>query len=120
MKPTPKQTRYMGPNARAQSRRDAKPPKRTRIRPISKRRAERLRIYAIVKACHLRLHPTCQKCGYKKGLSIHHVRGRVGALLYDARYFKTLCRLCHTWAHQFPKQAQEMGYLAAPGDWNRA
>lgn len=137
-----KQPRYLGPAARAQEHRDAAAKhekearkierrhhplsnaklraamKPKRIRPVSKRRAAALKLYAVAKAAHLKEHPNCQKCGYHKDVSIHHVRGRVGTLLYDDRYFKSLCRLCHAWVHQFPQQATAMGYLAQKGEWN--
>jgi hypothetical protein len=109
--------RRQHPLSNAKLRRAMKP---KRIRPVSTRRAATLKLYAAARDQHLKVHPVCQKCGWPAGVCIHHQRGRVGKLLYDGRYFKSLCKLCHLWAHQFPKQAQEMGYLAAPGEWNQA
>ena len=103
------------PLSNAKLRRSMKP---KRIRTVSKNRASRLKLYAVAKAAHLKAHPTCEKCGYHKDVAIHHTRGRIGNLLHDARYFKTLCRLCHAWVHQFPQQAAAMRYLAAKGQWN--
>ena len=127
------QPRHLGPRGAQQAARDAaakverlarkaqakKASPMRRIKAITSRRATALRLYAAAKAKHLKEHPNCQKCGYKKDVAIHHKCGRIGSLLHDARYFVTLCRLCHAWVHQFPKDAQATGYLAAAGEWNQ-
>lgn len=69
-------------------------------------------------------HQHCAVCG-KRGtannpLHVHHARGRVGALLTDARFWWPVHdQPCHAWIHANPQAARERGLLAAPGEWGR-
>jgi hypothetical protein len=50
---------------------------------------------------------------------VHHVRGRLGKLLVDERYWKSLCWEHHVWVHDNPYAGRRMGLLAGEGDWGR-
>lgn len=55
-------------------------------------------------ACHLRELPRLNRTE-----DIHHAKGRVGLLLFDVRYFKPVCRSCHTWLENNPNEAIKLG-----------
>lgn len=87
-------------------------------RPIAKRsKKEALRQakYVIAKAEHLKEYPTCQfpGCNESRYVSVHHSKGRIGDLLWDKRYFKTLCVFPgpdhHTRVENNPEEAKELG-----------
>ena len=41
---------------------------------------------------------------------VHHMKGRIGPLLTDTKFFLAVCRSCHTWIEEHPKEAKELGY----------
>lgn len=107
------------------NRRPAGPKPKKRIPQVSKRHKVKLVEYSHAKRMHLAEHPTCQispiirAAGFAvrctgRGRSIHHVRGRLGPLLCDRRYFLTSCDgECHPqWIHETHKdQAIKLGLL---------
>ncbi len=50
---------------------------------------------------------------------VHHIRGRLGSLLMDKRYWMAVSKAGHNWIHAHPKDARVFGWLAQPGEWNR-
>ena len=74
-------------------------------------------LYRQLKADHFRAHPLCVRCG-KKATDIHHTRGRLGELLTDMRHWRSLCRVCHQWAHQNIAEARKVGLICEKGKWN--
>lgn len=44
-------------------------------------------------------------------VEIHHVRGRVGALLNDTNFWMAVSREGHDAIHQNPKRSYELGYM---------
>lgn len=70
-------------------------------------------------------HPHCQVCLDLRKVAkfpriratndCHHVRGRVGKLLMDERYWLPVCRKHHDEIHRFPAWAKVNGYIAAWG-----
>ena len=89
------------------------------IRPISKARAVRLREYAKAKRAWLAVtsNQRCRMCG-RGPVDVHHVRGRLGDLLTDTRYWLPLCRRHHDWVGDNPAKARACGMLAQAGEWN--
>ena len=62
--------------------------------------------------------PICQRCGTNPSQDIHEVvRRSQGGSILDEANLRALCRLCHTWVTEHPKQAEEEG-LSAPS-WQR-
>jgi len=49
---------------------------------------------------------------------VHHMRGRLGALLLDKRYWVGVSRSGHAWIHANPKSARKIGLICQPGKWN--
>ena len=88
----------------------------TQFKPIPKvssRQIERLNLYKIAKGEHFKDYPNCQYPGCTaRDRQLHHVCGRVGDLLFDKRYFKTLCDEHHKFVENNPTIAKEMGLSA--------
>lgn len=102
-------------------------PKEKRIKPIGAKRAIGLSLYAHARTCALKKNTCCQVCGNKEALSIHHIAGRSGKLLYDHLNFLVVCMAgstylnekypesnqtegCHPWIERNLKLARELGY----------
>jgi hypothetical protein len=90
---------------------------RPRIPSISKARHARLREYATLRKQFLHARPRCERCK-KKSTDIHHKRGRVGRLLCMSEHWASVCRSCHNWIGENPKEARELGLLCELGKWN--
>lgn len=85
------------------------------IRPISKARAARLKVYFKLRRAWLKKNPKCANCE-NMTTEIHHKMGR-GALLNDVRYWVALCRACHAKVHSRPIWGRQMGLLGPVGSW---
>ena len=93
--------------------------KRTRLRSLSDKQAERLKVYNRVKAEYLKANPTCEFVttdGYanyrckSKSKDIHHKMGR-GRYTADVKYFMAVCREHHDWIENNKKAARLRGYI---------
>lgn len=85
-------------------------PKPTKpIRPRSKKRERQEIKYRNARKKYLEQHLVCEfpGCGCTD-VTLHHMRGRIGSLLHDKRYFKALCWPHHEWAERHPKEAKQM------------
>lgn len=96
-----------------------------RINPVSKRQQQRFREYRKVRKEFLREHPVCECCRVinlnpilHRATEIHHVRGRIGSLLCDTRFFKATCFQAHHWIGHHPQEARKLGLLCELGKWN--
>lgn len=95
-----------------EKRREKQKKKPTRIRHVSKNREARLAIYRKRRDNFLKLVPTCEVEGCKSKTSdLHHKAGRLGNNLIDEANFMGVCRPCHNWIHEHPKEAREKNYL---------
>lgn len=83
--------------------------KKSYLKPISDKQAERLKEYREVRDEFLKLNPTCLFKGCKGKAEVHHSRGRVGDNLTDVSTFRNLCRKHHMWVEVHPKEAKELG-----------
>lgn len=94
-------------------------PKRVRKR---KKMTSLLDQYAKRRPIWLRLKGRCDRCfarDTQRRLQVHHIRGRLGQLLVDERFWACLCNKCHQWVHANPDAARKAGLLAERGQWNR-
>lgn len=87
------------------------------MKRISDRQRIRLKEYSVVRKIYLNEHGLCAKCGGKAS-DIHHKRGKLGALLTRTEHFVSVCRDCHHWIHDHPKESRELGLLCEKGQWN--
>ena len=90
---------------------------RRAIKPVSDKRAEALKTYAKLKLEWMEGR-SCDRCGKRGKLDLHHSRGRIGSLLIEQRFWKSLCRPCHNFVGDNPKQARAEGFLCPAGLWN--
>lgn len=113
--------------------RSSLPMKRSRIAPVSNKRAAENRDYSVARREYLAEHPYCELCVPIKAYphdpplfeirpqlanQIHHYRGRVGRLLTDKRFFRAACQDCHEWVGKNGAQARRIGVLAPIPEFN--
>ena len=58
-------------------------------------------------------HPISDKLN-----EVHHMRGRLGSLLRDQRFWIALSKQGHRWVHEHHAEARRLGFLCQPGEWN--
>lgn len=91
--------------------------KRCRLKSRSTKRRSDENRYSKAKAEHFKEHPNCAwpQCtrSVRKGheLDIHHKAGRNGPLLYERRYFCTLCRRHHDYVESHLSWARANGWI---------
>ena len=94
---------------------------RTPLSNRSSKKASRDREYTKVRKHFLIMHPKCGAsvvgCS-KRATEIHHVRGRIGRLQCDTRFFMAICRKCHDWIGDNGKKARAIGLLAPAWEFN--
>jgi len=88
--------------------------KRTRLRPVSKKRAKQLRVYTKIRREFLD-SKMCEACKIRPASEVHHKKGRIGADLLDRDYFMAICRGCHSAIHLNPTWARAKDYLVRQG-----
>ncbi|SEG75546.1 hypothetical protein SAMN05421877_11925 [Sphingobacterium lactis] len=87
-----------------------KKPLKAPIRKKSKKLTQQEREYRIVKARFLSENPVCMYPGCNSmEVTLHHAKGRIGTLLTDRRYFKSLCWPHHQHIEQNPVLARKLG-----------
>lgn len=80
------------------------------MRKVSKKRAEQNRAYKKVRDQFMESNPFCERCG-NFSTDNHHKNGRNGERLLDVDYFMSVCRSCHIYIHENPKESREKGWL---------
>lgn len=58
----------------------------------------------------------CARCGTTEGLTVQHMRGRIGPLLTDQRWWLPLCWPCHMHTESHRTEALANGW-ALPRTW---
>lgn len=94
--------------------------RRTRVRQRSKQMDALMQVYRWQKKAFM-AKPENRMCGvfpWLKAQDIHHIRGRVGPLLLDERFWLPVSRFGHNWIEQHRQEAQRRGWLAGAGEWN--
>lgn len=101
------------------------PKPRKAIKQVSNKMKDRLAKYQLAKKSYNVAN--CEICGNLENLSIHHIAGRSGKLLYDHSNFLLVCMAgsthlntehpesnqtegCHPWIERNLKLARELGY----------
>lgn len=93
------------------------------VRVRSQTEQIRMSVYRAIKKLYLARHPNCECCADADvsphpAEDVHHLRGTVGWLLVDVRYYLPTCRAQHIWLHQNPDEARKLKLLASKGRWN--
>lgn len=83
------------------------------IRKRSKAGAERIRIYSKIRAEWIVGHELCEmrivtNCSFY-ATDVHHMKGKIGDLLFDTRWWKAGCRVCHRYIEDHPEEARQRG-----------
>lgn len=91
--------------------------RKKRLSPVSEKRKRENLLYLAKRKAFLRANPLCRAvidevfCG-KKATDVHHKFGRTGGAYLDELTWLALCRDCHRWIHENPKEARGLGLLA--------
>ena len=80
-----------------------------KIRKLSKKRAAQNRIY-LKMAKEFIKDKFCPVTGFP-ATEVHHIIGRIGALLTDERYFLAVSTDGHRWIHENVKEARIKGWI---------
>ncbi len=79
------------------------------IAPVSEKQAKKLAVYRKVRDEYFKEHPTCEYPGCSSDkITLHHAKGRIGDLLTDKRYFKSLCIPHHMKIELEPELAKKL------------
>ena len=97
--------------------------KRTPLKPRSEKTAKKYREERVpfVKRI-LAERPLCEICGRRPSTDVHEIlsRGRSGgvhgSVWLDESNVMALCRPCHTWVTDHPREAEQQGYLKRSND----
>lgn len=83
--------------------------KPVKINPVSKNRKIALSKYEKEKKEYFKENPVCEfpECNSTE-ISLHHSKGRIGSLLTDKRYFKSLCWPHHKYVEENPEEAKRL------------
>lgn len=87
--------------------------KRKRIKVVSDKKLEDLKLYRENRDEYMFKHPVCEvdECE-NPSTDLHHKAGRSGSLLWNPKYFLATCHHCHfIRIHENPKWAREKGYI---------
>jgi hypothetical protein len=94
------------------SKKSAKPTSKKPLSPRSSKQVKLEALYSILRTKYLQNHPYCEAhlpgCQIN-ATDIHHSDGKVGGLYLDDTKFKAVCRMCHTYIHEHPDIAKELG-----------
>ena len=85
--------------------------KRTPLRRVSKRRADKMVEYSNLRKQLLLERPICEVCGEAKSTDCHHKNGRNGGNYLDYSTFLSVCRRCHNLIENNKRWARDNGYL---------
>lgn len=82
--------------------------RRTRLKPISKAKAELRALYLLALAFLIRIDPWCRRCRRGHATEGHHPWGQIGYLIL---LFWPFCRACHMEVESNKNKAREEGWL---------
>lgn len=85
--------------------------RRTRLRPVSKKRAKEGRTYSELRKEFLAANAWCLVVAGKRTTEIHHTAGRSGANYLDVSTWMAVSREGHVWIHAHPKESRARGWL---------
>jgi hypothetical protein len=85
-------------------------PYRTKqIKKVSDSQLLKLARYRKARDEHFEKYPKCQYPGCDStDVTLHHAAGKIGELLYNKKYFRSLCLPHHRWAELHPKEAKKL------------
>ena len=79
------------------------------IKAISDKQAKRLAKYRIARDEYFKEQPVCEFPGCcSTDITCHHSAGKIGSLLWNKKYFKSLCWPHHKFCEENPTKAKEL------------
>lgn len=82
----------------------------TYISPISESRSQDLAKYRKSRQEYFKENPVCEFPGCDDmRLELHHKRGRIGNLLFNKKFFCSLCHKHHVFIETHPEEAKRLG-----------
>jgi hypothetical protein len=91
---------------------ELKPKKQIQIRPRTKKRAAQYAIYAVLRA-EFFSKPENQMCRvfpWLPACDVHHMKGKIGDLLNDVRWWLPVSRSGHDWCENNPEAAKVLNF----------
>jgi len=84
------------------------------IAPRSRKKQIQDKEYSKLRKDFLYYHPICQaqlqNICTTQATDVHHKAGRIGSNYLDTTTWLSVCRMCHTWIEEHPKESRELGY----------
>lgn len=86
--------------------------RRTRLRPRSAKRAAIYREQRIPLVRELlAARPVCERCHRAPSVDVHEIQSRArGGSILDVENLAALCRPCHAWVTEHPREAEAEGW----------
>ena len=86
--------------------------KRTPLRGRSVKRVQADRLRKWLRTQFLAIHPDCERCG-QPASDVHEIirRSQAKDAALRPELFVALCRSCHSWVTEHPKNAHATGYV---------
>lgn len=97
--------------------------RKSRLRPVSKKRARELSVYRVKRERFLAEHDRCEigpvlhaaditesNCTYS-GVEVHHRKRRLGGNLTDESTWLASCPECHRWIETHASTARRLGII---------
>ncbi len=104
------QMHYWKHRAKLKQGKDGKEYKPKPIKQVSEKRKEENKMYSAKRALFLAENKKCQKPECRNdSTDVHHKRGRIGSNYLDVSTWLAVCRKCHRWIEDNPKEAKELG-----------
>jgi len=87
--------------------------KRSPIKKVSGKKAKKDAVYSTLRKKFLEDKPVCEICASARSTDIHHKFAGADRNKYqnDTSTWMSLCRICHDYIHQHPKESREKGWL---------
>lgn len=81
--------------------------KTSEIKKVSDTQAERLKRYRMARDEYFKQRPVCEypNCG-SRNITLHHMKGKIGELLWNKEWFKSLCLYHHRIVEESPLEAK--------------
>ena len=87
----------------------------SRMNSVSPNRAKKAQLYEKATKEYLESlqgsSPLCERCDKTPGVELHHLAKRNGCMLWAKDWFAWLCRPCHRWVHDNPREAEVDGWI---------
>lgn len=104
-----KESKYEYQNGKREESTFNKPKKE--INKRSEKRKSEEQIYSVLSKDYKKNNPICEKCKKAPTTDLHHKKGRIGKLLNMVFFWMAVCRKCHNYIHDNPKESYEKGWL---------